>query len=57
MGFGSLDVFSGGLVRLIGPPRMVGGQFRTQMEHEHCRRADSQTPFLRSMSKCVPIPT
>ena len=56
MGFGSLDVFSGGLVRLIGPPRMVGGQFRTEMEHEHCRRADSQTPFLRSMSKCVPIP-
>ena len=48
MGFASIDVFFGGLEGLVGPPLMVEGSLMRQMEHEHTRMPDSDSPFSTS---------
>ena len=48
MAFGSLSMFFGGLVMLIGPPKMVEGSLLNAMRLEHCGQEDSAAPFETS---------
>ena len=41
MAFGSLDLFYGGLERLLGPPQMINGRILDAMEADHCKHKDS----------------
>lgn len=45
---GSLDVFYGGLERLLGPPRLLNNSLFNRMEMEHCKQTDSLTSFTSS---------
>ena len=48
MTFGSLSMFYGGLVKLIGPPKMVKASLREAMQMEHCGKEDCAVPFKTS---------
>ena len=45
MQFASIEVFYGGLEKLIGPPQMMEGTIRKTMEFEHCQQLDSYEKF------------
>ena len=45
MSFGSLEVFYGGLEKLIGPPLLVGGTLLGAMRREHVECEDSEEEF------------
>ena len=45
---GSLDVFYGGLDKLVGPPRMISGSLLLAMEAEHCKARDANEAFSPS---------